>query len=50
MSIATELQSKLEQNQKIIFITEADELLAAWQFKRKSSTKRSKNLAMVPTE
>ena len=50
MSIATELQPKLEQNQNIVFITEADELLAAWQFKRKSSTKRSKNLAMVPTE
>ena len=50
MSIATELQPILEQNQKSIFITEADELLAAWQFKRKSSTKRSKNLAMVPTE
>ena len=50
MSIATELQTKLEQNQNFIFISEADELLAAWRFKRKSSTKRSKNLAMVPTE
>ena len=27
MSIATELQTKLEQNQNFIFISEADELL-----------------------
>lgn len=50
MSIEAELETKLKNNQHTIFITEADELLSAWQFKRKSSNKCSKNLAMVPTQ
>ena len=50
MSIATDLQAKLKDNQRTIYITDADDLLAAWRFKRKSSSKRSKNLSIVPTE
>ena len=50
MSIAADLQAKLKGNQRIIYITDADDLLTAWRFKRKSSPKRSKNLSMVPTE
>lgn len=50
MSIATDLETKLKNNQHTIFITEADDLLAAWQYKRKSTSKRSKNLCAVPTE
>ena len=50
MSIATEVKTKLKSNHRIVFITDADDLLAAWQFQRKSSNKRSKNLSAVPTE
>lgn len=50
MNIEPELRAQLKNNQRTIFITEADELLAAWQFQRKSSPKRSKNTSMVPTQ
>jgi hypothetical protein len=39
----------LDANQRTIFITDADDLLAVWRFKRQSSTKRSKNLNIVLT-
>ncbi len=35
MSIAEDLEIKLENNQHTLFITDADDLLAVWQFKRK---------------
>jgi hypothetical protein len=50
MSISADLQTKLKHNQHTIYITDSDDLLAAWQFQRNSSSKRSKNLCMVPTE
>ncbi len=50
MSISTDIETKLKSNHRIVFITDADDLLAAWQFQRKSSNKRSKNLSAVPTE
>ncbi len=50
MSIRPDLQTKLNNNLREILITDADDLLAAWQFKRKSSTKRSKNMRMVPSD
>ena len=50
MSIAIDVQNKLKANRHIVYITEADELLAAWQFKRKHSARRSMNLSAVPTE
>ena len=50
MSIPADIQTKLESNQRTIFITDADDLLAAWQFRRRSSPKRSINLGMVPTQ
>ena len=48
--IAQDLKAKLNSNQHTIFITDADDLLAVWRFKRQSATKRSKNLSMVPTK
>ncbi len=50
MDIAADLKTKLNNNQHYLFITETDELLAAWQFKRKSSSKRSMDLSNVPKE
>jgi hypothetical protein len=50
MSISTDIETKLRNNHRTIFITDADDLLAAWQFKRKGSSKRSKNLSMVSTK
>lgn len=50
MSIRQDLQTKLNNNSREILITDADDLLAAWQFKRKSSTKRSINMRMVPSD
>lgn len=50
MSIRSDLQTKLQHNDLEIIITDADDLLAAWQFKRKSSSKRSKNMRMVPNK
>jgi len=44
ISIATEPQSELKNYQPTIYITDAVDLLAAWQFQRKSSPKHSKNL------
>lgn len=50
MTIATDIETKLKNNQHIVYITDADDLLAAWRYKRQSSSKRSKNLSMVPTK
>ena len=50
MTIDQDLISELNSNQREIFITETEELLAAWLFKRRSSTKRSKNMCAVPNE
>lgn len=50
MGIAEDVQAKMKDNNRTIFITDADDLLAAWQFQRHSSSKRSRNLTMVPTE
>jgi uncharacterized membrane protein (Fun14 family) len=50
VSIRSDLQTKLNNNSREIIITDADDLLAAWQFKRNNSTKRSKNMKMVPSE
>ncbi len=50
MAIAAAIQNKLKANRHIVYITEADELMAAWQFKRKHSARRSMNLSAVPTE
>jgi hypothetical protein len=44
------LRTILKNNQREIFITETEELLAAWLFKKRSSTKRSKNMCAVPPE
>lgn len=50
MSIATEIEATIKSNHRVVFITDADDLLAAWQFQRRSSKKRSMNLNMVSTE
>jgi hypothetical protein len=50
MSIAEDLKIKLENNQQNLFITDADDLLAVWQFKRKNKFKRSVDFTRVPKE
>lgn len=50
MDIDQDLITKLNQNHCELFITESEELLAAWLFKMKSSSKRTKNLSEVPTK
>jgi hypothetical protein len=45
-----DLRTSLKNNRREFFITETEELLAAWLFKKKSSTKRSKNMCAVPPE
>ncbi|MGD9216150.1 MAG: hypothetical protein PVJ84_15130 [Desulfobacteraceae bacterium] len=50
MDSEQDLRTSLKNNQREIFITETEELLAAWIFKKKSSTKRSKNMCAVPTK
>jgi DNA-binding phage protein len=50
MNIDQDLISELNNNQREIFITETDELLAAWIYKKRSSSKRSKNMSAVPTK
>ncbi|MGD8843996.1 MAG: hypothetical protein PVI54_00715 [Desulfobacteraceae bacterium] len=50
MNSEQDLRTSLKNNQRQIFITETEELLAAWLFKKKSSTKRSKNMCAVPTK
>jgi hypothetical protein len=50
MSIAEDLKIKLENNQHTLFITDADDLLAVWQFKRKNKFKRSVDFTRVPKE
>ncbi len=50
MSIATDLETKLKNNQRTLFITDADDFLAVWQYKRKNSFKRSVDFSRVPKE
>jgi hypothetical protein len=50
MSIAEDLKIKLKNNQHTIFITDADDLLAVWLFKRKNTFKRSVDFSRVPKE
>jgi hypothetical protein len=50
MSIAEDLKIKLKNNQRTLFITDADDLLAVWQFKRKNKFKRSVDFTRVPKE
>lgn len=50
MSIAEDLKPKLENNQRVIFITDADDLLAAWRHRRMNKFKRSFDFSRVPTE
>ncbi len=50
MDIDQDLIAQLNNDQKEIFITETEELLAAWLFMKRSSSKRSKNMSAVPTE
>jgi hypothetical protein len=50
MNIAEDLKVKLENNQHTLFITDADDLLAVWQFKRKHKFKRSVDFTRVPQE
>ncbi len=50
MDIDQDLIANLNNNHREIFITETEELLAAWLFKKKSSSKRSKNMSAVPSE
>jgi hypothetical protein len=49
MEIDQDLISQLNNNQREIVITETEELLAAWLYKKSSSSKRSKNMSAVPT-
>ena len=49
MEIDRDLKTELNQNTYELFITESEELLAAWLFINKSSSKRTKNLSAVPT-
>lgn len=48
MSIKTEIKNKLNNNQKEVFITDADELLAAWRYKRQNGNKKKCKLSRVP--
>ena len=50
MSIAEDLKIKLKNSQRTIFITDADDLLAVWQFKRKNTFRRSVDFSRVPKE
>lgn len=50
MNIAEDLQVKLNNNQRTIFITEADELLAVWRFKKANTFKRSVDFSRVPQQ
>lgn len=45
-----DLRTSLNNNQSEIFITETEELLAAWLYKNKSASGRCKDLTAVPTE
>ncbi len=48
MSIAEDLKIKLKSNQCTIFITDADDLLAVWQFRRKNTFNRSVDFTRAP--
>jgi hypothetical protein len=51
MSIEEDLKSKLKNNQRAIFVTDADDLLAAWRHRReKSPGSRSFDFSRVPKE
>jgi hypothetical protein len=52
MSIAEDLELKLKKNQREIFITDADDLLAAWRHRREKTSRscRCFDFSRVPTE
>lgn len=52
MSIAEDLELKLKNNQRDIFITDADDLLAAWRHRREKTSRscRCFDFSRVPTE
>ncbi len=50
MDVDRALISEINLNRRELFITESEELLAAWLFKMRSSSKRTKNLSAVPTK
>ncbi len=50
MGIAEDLKSKLDNNHHCLFITDADDLLAAWRYKRENTFKRSFDFSRVPQE
>jgi hypothetical protein len=50
MSIEEDLKIKLKNNQRTLCITDADDLLAVWQFKRNNKFTRSVDFSRVPKE
>jgi hypothetical protein len=48
MSIAEDLKPKLDNNHHYVFITDADDLLAAWRHRRENTFKRSFDISRVP--
>ncbi len=50
MDVDRALITEINQNRRELYITESEELLAAWLFKMRSSSKRTKNLCAVPTK
>ena len=50
MSIAEDLKPKLANNDHFVFITDADDLLAAWRHRREGKRKRSFDFTCIPTE
>lgn len=50
MGIAEELEPKLANNDHFVYITDADDLLAAWRHRRENKFKRSFDFTSVPTE
>ncbi len=52
MSIAEDLKLKLRNNQRVIFITDADDLLAAWRHRREKTSRscRCFDFSRVPKE
>lgn len=50
MSIAEDLNTKLKNNRRTMYITDADDLLAAWRHRRENTFKRSFDFSRVPRE
>jgi hypothetical protein len=48
MGLAEELKPKLDNNHHYAFITDADDLLAAWRHRRENTFKRSFDISRVP--